>query len=104
MEWIANNLGALIAAVVAGLGLVATWVLYGADIRQLKKDMTRLQAELTQAEALVNKHHSDTTLHIDPHRDEKRWDDLKSEIFRRFDGMESKIEKLMIIHPPGPLA
>lgn len=103
MEWISNNVGALISAVILVFGLVATWVLYGADIKQLKIDKNELKLNLAELEKVVSIHKSDTSLHIDPHRDEKRWDDFKAEIMRRFDGMEGKIEKIMVITPPPPM-
>ena len=103
-EWISNNAQLLATLIMLGFGLVVTWALLGADIKQLKKDTAEIKAEVHELVKVTQAHRLDTTLHIDPHRDDKRWDDLKSEIFRRFDGMEGKIEKLMIIHPPGPLA
>lgn len=103
MIWAANNIGTLIIIATMIFGGVAAWVLYGADIRQLKKDLAEVKGTLHEVEKIMREHMSDTSLHIDPHRDEKRWDDLKSEIFRRFDGMEGKIEKLMLVHSPPPI-
>ena len=86
------------------IGTIATWVLYGARITQLEKDIEKVTTAIEELEKIVREHQTDTTVHIDPHRDEKKWDDLKSEIFRRFDGVDGKIDKLMIIHrPQGPL-
>jgi len=103
MLWLVNNLGSLIAIVAAVLGLVTTWVLYGADIRQLKKNNERLEEELKELRTESREHQANTSLHIDPHRDEKRWDDLKSEIFRRFDTTDRKIDRLMLNAPAFPL-
>lgn len=102
MQWIINNLGAMIALVGVVFGLVATYVLYGADIKQLKKDSERLDGEHRELQKQVQGHNADTSLHIDPHRDKRIWDEFKSETFRRFDRLEEKIEKLMITVPPPP--
>lgn len=107
MTWLANNIGVIITAAVVVLGVVSTWVLYGADIRQLKADKVRAEKEKEKQDKVIEElktalsmHSADTTLHIDPHRDEKRWDDFKNESWRRFDRVEEKIEKLMLVQAP----
>jgi uncharacterized protein YqgV (UPF0045/DUF77 family) len=109
MNWIANNIGAVVTIVVVVLGVAATWVMYGARITQLEKDIKKLIEVVEKLEEFVRTHHADTSLHIDPHRDEKRWDDFKDQIFQRIDGIgqrfdstDRKIERLMMVIPPTP--
>lgn len=104
MQWLSNNPETIIGLAILIFGLVATWTMFGADIRQLKKDTADIKGELHELVRIEQAHRMDTSLHIDPHRDEKRMDDLKHDIFNRFDAVDRKLEKLMIIHPPGPLA
>ena len=101
MSWIVNNLGSLITTIAVFLGVVAVWVGYGADIRQLKKDRDAADKRFDDFEKEVRQHIQDATRHIDPYRDEKRWDEFKSDLFRRFDVIERKIERLMLVQPPS---
>jgi hypothetical protein len=106
MQWVINNAGAVIAVLGAVFGFTATWVMYGARITQLEKDSEKKDKKIDELERALALHMSDTSLHIDPHRDEERWKDFKREIFGRFDGMvqrfdttDRKIENLMIATP-----
>lgn len=98
--WITNNIGVLIALGVLVFGLVGTWVKYGSDITQLKKDADKSETKVEKLGDDLRLHLSDTSLHIDPARDEKRWAEFKGEILRRLDRLEEKIEKLMIVQHP----
>lgn len=120
MIWLSNNVGVLVSLSVLFVAMVGAWYSNKARIDRLEeesgrhqtertaliqqnqKDKEKLDSKIEELERVVQSHTSDTRLHIDPSRDEKRWDDLKGEIFRRFDKMEGKIEKLMIIYPAAP--
>ena len=102
MQWLAQNVVTILALSAFVGGLITTWVLYGADIRQLKKDSERQGSEHDELAREVRKHQSDTSLHLDPNRDKKIWEDFQRENARRFDRLEEKIEKLMLVAHPAP--
>lgn len=114
-EWLVHNW-----VVIAGVavGVISTWTLVGSDIRQLKKDRDedRKKYEVCDSESKraiealekeLKLHTQDSARHIDQYRDEKRFDEFKGELIRRFDGIETrfdtsdrKLERLMISVPP----
>jgi hypothetical protein len=107
VPWLSNNIGTVIAVIVAGCGLITTWVLYGADIRQLKLDRDQLKADLHATQEELKLHMANITIHLDPYRDERRWTEFRDGIFQRFDGftgrfdgVDRKIERLMLHVPP----
>lgn len=114
MEWLTRNFG----MVAYGLGVLiavvtAVAVIRGRVSRLEEKDggrdgeQAKQDERIKELEERVRIHQSDTTLHIDPHRDEKRWDDFKGELFgkidmlyQRFDATDRKMERLMVYTPP----
>ena len=113
-NWLSNNVGALITAAVIIAGLIASWATNRARIENIEKsnqkcddERKELQEQFRKIEDIMYKHQANTSVHVDPERDTKRWDDFKAEISRRFDHIDSrfdttdrKIERIMIIQPP----
>lgn len=107
MNWIKNNVAVLI-------GLVA-WVILGiAGMIKLKLsnvqiivDHKELKERVNANETEMRLHQKDTSIHIDPHRDEKRFDDFKTEIFGKFADVRAmqeetnrKIDRIQILQLP----
>jgi hypothetical protein len=91
MEWVSHNLPLIM--IVAGV--IAAWAV---NNYRLKNHEIRLH----DVEKEVHEHQSNTALHIDPARDHAIWAGFQNEVTRRFDGIDRKIDKLMLVQQPIP--
>lgn len=76
--WLKSNVGTLILLVTLGISLVVQWTLYG----EAAKLSERTAQELAR-------HSSDTQRHLDPVRDERRW----QELLERLKAIESTLQQ-----------
>jgi hypothetical protein len=67
---------------------------------RIKEDLDSVKVECKQCRGEVLSHHQNVAVHRDPERDEIRWSDLREtlsdmrqEIFRRIEGLESLIKR-----------
>jgi hypothetical protein len=63
--WVQKNVGTIITLTVLLLGLAAQWANFGQAAERMKAVDQRLYI-----------HETDTERHIDPNRDERRWQEL----------------------------
>lgn len=100
MEWLSHNLGSVIilaSFLLAGMG---AWYHNNSRIGRLEEKEESKEDEVRELRMRIDKHIEDTTLHIDPQRDQRSWDDLKGEMRAGFERIEKKIERLMVYTPP----
>lgn len=102
-DWLSHNTGTVVSVMAMLVAMVIAWATNSARIGQQEKESERLNQALKELADDVDAHRGDTALHIDPHRDQRMWDDMKNEMRTGFDRVEKKIEKLMLITPPPPL-
>jgi len=88
MEWLSHNL----TFVLAVAGIIGTWAVMGWRLKKLE--------EVNQ-QILI--HMSSTALHIDPARDKAIWDGFQDDVRREFDGVNRKLDKLMLVTPTPPI-
>ncbi len=88
MEWLSHNLPFVLAVA----GIIGTWAVMGWRIKRL--EVIAVQFQL---------HAANTSLHIDPARDKAIWDDFQDGVRREFDGVNRKLDKLMLVQPTPPI-
>jgi len=103
MTWLANNLGVVITLLVLGVGVIGAWALNSYRIKSLEGANEGLVNEITAVQKELTEHRLNTSLHLDPNRDQAIWREFKEENMRRFDGIERKLDKLMLVAPTPPL-
>lgn len=118
MNWIKNNVAILIGLLVWAIIGIAGVVKFKFSAAQQKLDCDKLELRFGTAyekleekvrvnEGEMREHIKRTDIHIDPHRDEKRFDDFKTEIFGKFADVKAmqeetnrKIDRIQILHAP----
>lgn len=75
-SWVHKNIGTIVTVLVLLVGLAAQWANFGQAAERAKAVDQRLYI-----------HETDTKRHLDPERDERRW----QELLRRLDQIEQKI-------------
>lgn len=103
MNWLANNLGVVISLAVLLFAGIGAWYSNGARISRLEEKLDSADKAHSNLAESVTTHLSNTAIHIDPARDKKIWEDFKGEAMRRFDRLDDKMDKMMLIHPVPPV-
>lgn len=99
-DFIKNNIGSviiLIAYAAVGLGFI---IRQEFKINQIRVDIGLMSVKVKENENTMRDHIGKTEIHIDPHRDEKRFDDFREEIIRQFAETNKKIDRLQLVHSP----
>ncbi len=96
MTWLTNNPAVVIWMITVSAGVIAGWAVNNFRIKSHDE-------RLHDLETRFNEHSSDTRLHIDPARDQAIWRTFQDETSRRFDGIDRKLDKLMLVSPTPPI-
>jgi hypothetical protein len=78
--WFGQHLEAVITFVVMTAGLVASYVRLGGRVDDNGKDIEALREDHNKLDDEVAAHLGDIRRHIDPERDERRWQELREDI------------------------
>lgn len=84
----------IIVEVVVALGGLASFL---AGVKYLGRWIKERDEDFKALEAQVTAHHTNTQIHTDPVRDERRWQELISNVSRLSDSM-SKLSESFIAH------
>jgi len=74
------------------LALVSTGIVVLTNFALLVRMGVKVQ-DLLHWQPRVDSHIADTTKHLDPHRDDYRW----TEVQRRLDSLERKVDKVLVL-------
>lgn len=99
-DWLSHNTGTVVSVLAMLVAMVIAWATNSSRITQLEKENERSSREFKELGQVVDRHRGDTSLHIDPRRDQRMWDDLKNEMRAGFERIEKKIELQMVYTPP----
>ena len=106
MTWLSSNLGVVISMVVLAAGAIAAWAVNSYRIGNLERDKELADKRADKLEEKLNEHITNTTLHIDPHRDKVIWEEFKTQmvqsftsVTQRFDSTDRKIERIIMLLP-----
>jgi len=84
-------------------GVIASWAVNSYRIGNLEDAKKEANNRVHELEEKMNNHIANTTLHIDPHRDKAIWEDFQGQVMRRFDGIDRKFDKVMLVLPTPPI-
>ncbi|MDQ3820404.1 MAG: hypothetical protein M3362_22360 [Acidobacteriota bacterium] len=87
--WISSHWEGVVTLAVMVVGWIVTFARYGFRLSALERENKELKKRLEVNEEDLCEHISNTRRHIDPERDERRWQDLKEHLAR----IEGKIER-----------
>jgi hypothetical protein len=93
-SWLEQNLWHLVEMFLVACGAVAGYVRLASRVENNEKsnakDMGRLDARVEGMEKDVEAHCSDKQIHIDPVRDERRWQVVE----RKLDGILDRLDRM----------
>jgi hypothetical protein len=94
-SWFDQHLEGVITFLFMVFGIATQWALMGASLRQHGKDITKLDERMRDNEECIDGHRADTSRHLDPVRDERRWLEM-SERQKDMQGQLSRIEASLL--------
>lgn len=86
-----------IAPVIEIIAAISSLAAFLAGLRYLGRWIKERDEDFKALEATVTAHHTNTQIHTDPVRDERRWQELISNVSRLSDSM-SKLSESFIAH------
>jgi hypothetical protein len=93
-SWFDKQLGTIIAFAVLVAGIIAGYVRLGVRVDVQGKDIGKLETRVGAVEECQEEHLADTTRHIDPVRDERRWQEMKELIRGLADDLKHGIRRV----------
>jgi hypothetical protein len=76
-SWFDNHLESVIGFLILVAGIVTQWAWMGATQKQHGKEIGKLDKRVSDNEECLDGHRADTSRHIDPVRDERRWSEMR---------------------------
>ena len=89
VSWLENHFG-IVATLIGWVATICGFV-FGtqASIKQIQKQSAETCARVEEIDTRITSHLSDYRRHIDPERDDRRWQDLRDRLSR----IEGKLDK-----------
>jgi hypothetical protein len=94
-QWIDQNMGVLTTLLLASIAAVVWLVRLEGKVAENIKTSAAGARSVESVETKLSAHLLDSRRHVDPERDERRWSDLERHVNRRFDAIESKLDKII---------
>jgi flagellar biosynthesis/type III secretory pathway M-ring protein FliF/YscJ len=88
-SWISSHIEWLVGVALLAIGWIIILARYGFRITAIEKDVKEIKKSVAVNEEDLCEHITNTRRHIDPERDERRWQELKEHLQR----IEAKVER-----------
>ena len=94
-KWIEENMGLLITLLTLAVGAVVWLVRLEGKVNETSRKSADDARTIEGMEGRLSAHLLDSRRHVDPERDERRWNEFDRHVNRRFDTIESKLDKII---------